>query len=553
LFRELYAGDKPAVRGRWPNVNPDKPADAVDKAALREEAVPVTFGKPNKVIYYDFTGRTPPPLGAGMELEILIEWAHTAVLVTAVHYPEDKPGKAYFEIDEYSQRNVFDRTWPRIVPEPGTGETGNSVPTDTIYGWLENSRAFVDAANEWYYDRESGDLYYKPEAGTDVNATEFAVPVSERLFTIKGTGKRDKTEGDVPTDRVKDVVIDNLTFEHSGWEYPSLYGFADQQSGQYQLGLPEHAGDWRKIEGAFGHPPAAIWLEWCENVKVVNNVIRNTAFTGIDMYRGAKNILVEGNLLVDVAGNGISAGIFSEYDPETGWYSGNTLYKSASYLPENTDEVAQKLTVKNNYVLRACRSYTTGFAVGGGYFKDAVIEHNTIHDIPTCGIEVGWGWSAVPTVMGNVIIRGNKLSLTTNSLIFDGGDLYTLGRRQIDDNGGQWCEIYENHVQSGGGMAGLYIDMGSSYVRAYNNVVEGAGLKGWIHENSMGSQVHDISVYSNYTTVGTVSYLQNGDGNYNISNGEYIRKTPAKDWPRAAYGIIERAGVEDAYKGLPNA
>jgi hypothetical protein len=78
------------------------------------------------------------------------------------------------------------------------------------YYW-ENSLDFLDVENEWYLNRDTKVLYYKPHAGTDINQLEIIYPLANCLFNIEGTAS-------VP---VRNVSVQNIEFRYGNWAAPS--------------------------------------------------------------------------------------------------------------------------------------------------------------------------------------------------------------------------------------------------------------------------------------------------------------------------------------------
>lgn len=92
-----------------------------------------------------------------------------------LHYLDAEQGEAYFVEEGMAQWNPID-TKSKLV--------------------VENCRAALDLAGEWYLDRTEGWLYYIPMPGEDPASLEVSVPVVDKFLVIEGdetSGRRART------------------------------------------------------------------------------------------------------------------------------------------------------------------------------------------------------------------------------------------------------------------------------------------------------------------------------------------------------------------------
>ncbi len=78
--------------------------------------------------------------------------------------------------------------------------------------YLENSLAYLDSEGEWYLDKDTSTLYYKPREGEIMNKTEIIAPKLETIIDINGTDEN-KTEN---------ITFDGIQFLHSNWLAPTV-------------------------------------------------------------------------------------------------------------------------------------------------------------------------------------------------------------------------------------------------------------------------------------------------------------------------------------------
>ena len=87
--------------------------------------------------------------------------------------------------------------------------------------YLENSLAYLDSEGEWYLDKDTSTLYYKPREGEIMNKTEIIAPKLETIIDINDTDEN-KTEN---------ITFDGIQFLHSNWLAPDSYGYCSVKVG----------------------------------------------------------------------------------------------------------------------------------------------------------------------------------------------------------------------------------------------------------------------------------------------------------------------------------
>jgi hypothetical protein len=561
LFRQLYVGGRPGIRARYPDLTPEGDKnlsieteklswDGDDEGSgLGSSNNPdPTISRPSDANDGLFDDADVP----GIEAHVLSEWSHNILR------PQSKTvsgGRMHFTVTALDRTNIFKRWWPRRL---------QNAPV-----WFENSLKFLNAENEWHYDKATGGLYYKPVGGINIDTAEIFIPAVETLLKIKG-GRSTAAQNK----RVRNLTFENLVFEHTGWEYPSKYGLADQQSGQYQLGAkPDENGEPTGqsfegfnsdvIEGALGHPPAAVWVEWAQNVRFDRCVIRNAGSTGLDFYMGVKDCGITNSALGYIAGNGISMGYYNEYAYATGADAAaagiDGALKTATYNPSNKEEVSQSLTVENCYVTRAGCQYLFGSAIMSGYTKNVAVKNNTVTQVPFGGVQMGWGWSAGVTPMGGFDVLNNAVDGAMNSLFHDNGDIYFLGMHSAAEKTSNVKGNYVTHSLSS--YAPIYLDMHSTEFLVEDNVLDNQYVDNqmYLYYHNMNQALKNLKVGINFVRndrvqVNNGAVLPSQNIDYPITWAYVVPK--AQDWPSEditaqgktynIQGIIDAAGVPAA-------
>lgn len=377
---------------------------------------------------------------------------------------------------------------------------------------MENAYEFIDTAGEWYYDSESGKLFYKADTGETVSSETFTVSQTQTLLNIVGSAN-------VPC---KNVEIHNISFENTKWEYVTESGgFLDTQASCIYMN-----GAWYK------YLPSAVNIESADTVKIHNCTFTKLGANAVRVIGASKNVTVTDNTVYDVSGSGIVAGNVRSYQN----------YFVSPYSDKYSTE---KIVISNNKIHDIGVEYGGSVAIQTGYADTVEISHNEIHDIPYSAIHVGWGWQANETsAIKNTVISDNKIyNFMTN--FNDGAAIYTLGSTGgTNDN---MNVISGNYIKAGSNgtdnyMNGIYLDQGSNYWAVHDNVVEKQTENSkyyWLLVNTPKYS----KIYDNYT---------NFEG-YNLPYQSYeefaVDFTQATvtsgSWGESATQIINNAGIKD--------
>jgi len=309
----------------------------------------------------------------------------------------------------------------------GTTATGNSYAHAEWQGpntveWVENAYELLDAEGEWYLNRSTGILYYKPRATENMSNAEVIMAKVETL--ISGTN-------------VTNLQFKGITFSHATWLYPNANGFSTVQA-----------------DNCNGFLTGNISFTGCSHILFDSDIFTHLGQTGLRFTSG-NNMTIYNCTFQDISGSAISLG--------TTGASTQTTYN----------------TINNNLIRNCAVEYQGCVGIFVLYTENTVIIHNEIHNMPYSGISMGWGWSNTQLAAKNCEIAYNLID-TVMSALQDGGGIYTLSNQpgtMVHDN-------YIHKVGfNASGQNGLYPDEGSSHMHWYNNVVSGAPrfLHMWIN------------------------------------------------------------------------
>ncbi len=352
------------------------------------------------VIPGTMTAQQPP------QLEMLVHqrWA-TAILRVKDILPTDggSAGAALaVTFHEPESAIEFAHPWPQPVID---GERGNSSFC------LMNALEFVDEPGEWYQDYPSGLIYYYPRENEDMLSAEVVAPVLETLIEIDGTRERP----------ISNIRFENIGFEHTVWNTPSLQGHVTLQGGfafidGYKLHEP---GLFHKAElenqAWIERPQAAVKARFANGLAFSGCTFQHLSSTGLDLEYAVSNVSIDHCTLTDIGGTAILAGYFGERGFET----------HIPYKPTIADDLCRNITISNNTITDAANEDWGCVAIGAGYVRDTRIERNHVTDVSYSGIAIGWGWTALESGMCNNHLTGNTVSNYAKRL-YDAGGLYTL-------------------------------------------------------------------------------------------------------------------------------
>jgi hypothetical protein len=198
--RTLYVDGVQATRARGPNINQNETIMTTESFSYNGSSFDITnISKPQHAeirFVGSFTDRYMP-------VDYLVE--DTFVMKQPAWY-----------------RNLigYDVISKQVNPNYFFGQEGM---------WIENTLTFLDEDGEWYLDVEASTVYYKPINSKDPNTSDIVLPKIDVIFALSGLDYDELAH---------DTEINNITFAHTTWNYPSFnYGYSDQQTGAF-IGEP---------------------------------------------------------------------------------------------------------------------------------------------------------------------------------------------------------------------------------------------------------------------------------------------------------------------------
>jgi hypothetical protein len=308
---------------------------------------------------------------------------------------------------------------------------------------LENVKEAFQLPGQWYLDRPTGVLEYRPQSGeTPTNSTV----VAPHLGTI------------LKAYSLSHVTFQGLTFAHSDWQI----GAGGYGSGQADDGTP-----------------AALSLNNSTGVTFEADTVEHTGGYGIEFQGpgipgGATPYLAQfrDGIITDTGAGGLRVG-------GVGVCSGSYRHTDAN--------VPQHIYIGDNLITGGDRIAAVGYAVLVGDAHDVLVEHNEISDFYNVAVGVGFNWGYACNFAHNDVVQYNNIHNIGQGITSDLGGVYFLSGIN-SGNVAQYNVIHDiDHDPNGGyGGWGLYADGGATEVLFQNNLVYRT-TDASVHENSWGN------------------------------------------------------------------
>ena len=311
--------------------------------------------------------------------------------------------------------------------------------------FLENSVSFMNAPNEFFFDRERNTVQLVLAA--DENPERVAITVSrlETLIRIVGTEKKP----------VRGIRFFGLGFSHSSCPLPPG-GYGGIQASYFENRLI--SGQLRKLdtetESTHLRLPAAIEISFAEDCGFSRSAFSHLGGGGIYFGRQAKNCFVKSSRIEDVGGCGVMIG--------------ETLTRKA---PLEQVDVCHGNLIEGNKISRCGQVLLGSVGVWVGIASQTEVLSNEIFNLPYSGVSVGWQWNDQPSGCKQNRICNNRIHDIMLELS-DGGGIYTLGRQPGTVLlGNRISDIPSNHGRAESN--GIFMDQGSSEILVEGNVISG--------------------------------------------------------------------------------
>ncbi|MBB4574857.1 right-handed parallel beta-helix repeat-containing protein [Rhizobium lentis] len=343
-----------------------------------------------------------------------------------------------------------------VVSIDGGGRTVHTKGTSYFFTaegsryFLTGAKSLLDAPGEWWHDAAAGQLHYTPidQSFPDSVVVAGVLPTFLKLDGANG------------------VVVSGLEFRD---------------------GAPQGSGKFFTDTRGFG----AIRIEHADGVKILGNNIENVG-VGIHVTE-SKDALIAGNVIADVAGNGIyvgtNYGTFGKSDGAR--ILSNYIHDIGKIYIETAGvwfQAADNVRIADNLV-----ENTAQFGIAGGSLwgsndavYNAVIEHNVVRNANQQTADGG-----AIKMMGE---QADPLNSTIRSNVVTGTG-YLMNR----PDGTFWPPEYENTSEWPTPISwAIYTDGKASGIR--------------IEENSLSDNISAIGINGGWSNLVTGNVITGGSG-----------------------------------------
>jgi len=298
--------------------------------------------------------------------------------------------------------------------------------------WAEGSRAFLDAAGEWWLDEAAGMLWVLPEAGEDLTRSEVFAPRLTHLVELAGEPAAGRF--------VEGLRFVDLEFRHCEWWFaPGATPAAPRASGSPQAAILV---------------PAAVRAVGARNISFDRCRFAALGSYALSIGRGSRDVFVRDCEFTDLGGGGIKVG--------------------ETTLPETPADALAGIFLLHNRIVGGGHLFASAVGLWGGQAPLHALG-NEIGDFLYSGISLGWTWGYGAAAAAGSRIASNRVHDLgrrpdgEGPLLSDLGGIYTLGHHAgtvIERN----C-FRDVAARTYGGW-GLYFDEGTTAIVARDNVVE---------------------------------------------------------------------------------
>ena len=366
---------------------------------------------------------------------------------------------------------------------------------------LHNVREALTEPGEFYCDTLTREIYYLPREGESVENIQAAIPRRSAMFIAYG----DNTYGKL--DKVRDVVIDGITFRHGGYgKYSNDSGENYDFVGAGRINNPRIVNDFC-LRYNPGQAAAAYFAQvvfyLAENCAIRNCTVENGGMYGIGILSGCRNMTVSGNTLRELGGGGIIV----------------NGVNTAAY-PESATRITESVSVINNHIYDIGKIYMQSVGVFIGFARGNLVEHNEIHDTYYSGISAGWNWGFAPTTGSENRIGYNHIYNIGQGVLCDMGGIYLMS---IQPGTRVYNNLIHNVKHRVYGGWGIYSDAGSSHQVIEKNVCYDCSSHGW-HQN-----------YGRENIVRNNLFAFNSEGGFKFSYGKSF--TRGYQWKGENYSV----------------
>ncbi len=299
---------------------------------------------------------------------------------------------------------------------------------------IENYFEALDAPGEWYLDRRTDILSYRPRPGEEIRNISAVAPRLKQLLVFEGRPEKGEF--------VQHLHFKGLALHHTGWEYDKASAVDGQAHAKQTIS-----------------PVTAVGLK---HATFENCEIAHTGSHAVRLNTGCMHNRIARCRIYDCGGGGIYIG------PDA----------KVAYMPPQEELKVQHNVVENNVIHDITRVLGGSIGIWVGSSSYNIIRGNDICNFNYTGISVGWCWMRQKEIfqMGNRI-EYNHIHHNGGDLLSDNGGIYVLGYSPGSViRGNHIHHLY--HYPFINDSRGIYLDGNTSEYLVEDNLVHDIGSFG---------------------------------------------------------------------------
>lgn len=318
---------------------------------------------------------------------------------------------------------------------------------------VENVFEGLDEPGEWYLNRKTGMLYYRPRPGEDMARVEVIAPRAPAFLQFQAEPQRQ-------------TFVEHLIFRRLGFTYTNY-------------DLP--AGEVNNAQ-ASACVPAAVTMKGTRHCTFDHCEFKNLGTYAVEIGAGCRETSLVGCDLHHLAAGGIRVN------------GGNEGVHPSLRTADNV--------IRDNQVHHYGEVFPSAVGILLMHGEGTTVLHNHIHHGYYTGISIGWVWGYLRSISRDNRIEFNHIHDIGQGLLSDMGGIYTLGvspGTTIRNN-----LIHDVDANLYGGW-GIYHDEGSTHILVENNVVYNTKFAPFnIH------YAKEVTVRNNVFALGRLEQLSRG-------------------------------------------
>ena len=303
------------------------------------------------------------------------QWANLPdVEVVVMH--DWSSGRLHIDTIDLKQRIVRFTDYPHY-------RIGHWYPGQRNPYLVENVKEELGKPGEWYVDRPTRTLYYRPMPGEDMQRLTVIAPRFEHVLCITGDRRTQQY--------VEHIRFRGITFSHTAWKL-APHQYAEKYRRACRQGMVDM--------------PSAVELKWARRCRFERCTMAHVGSYAIDLGEGCHENAVVGNRIFDCGTGGVKVGVVD---------------RGAKPPVVSTNNV-----ISNNIVADTGYEHYSGHGIWGGIVAGTRVTHNIVTRTLYSSVAFGWSHNRKDGACRENTIAYNHIH-NVMLLLDHGGAIYTLG------------------------------------------------------------------------------------------------------------------------------